>query len=68
MCKNLPRNHQEEQYTGPSHIYRRRTNCKLENNKQNCDHQPITCSIKRKKGNIASEKKITTLEEQISMQ
>ena len=32
------------------------------------DHQAITFSIKTEKGNIASEKKTTTLEEQISMQ
>ena len=32
------------------------------------DHQAITFSIKTEKGNIASENKTTTLEEQISMQ
>ena len=33
-----------------------------------CDHQAITFSIKTEKGNISSEKKTTTLEEQISLQ
>ena len=32
------------------------------------DHQAITFAIKTEKGNIVSEKKTTTLEEQISMQ
>ena len=32
------------------------------------DHQAIQCSIKIENGNMASEKKNTTLEEQISMQ
>ena len=32
------------------------------------DHQAITFAIKTEKGNIASEKKTTPLEEQISMQ
>ena len=51
MCMKPP----DRTITGPSHVYRRRPNCKPENTHTIGDHPAIIFSIKKEKGNIASE-------------